>query len=115
VLRKEDSNRILKHVKLVSFAVGLSLLNPINVEAQEVKQETLEEDGMNLYIVCATTSTLIGVFLGGFFGIKSKKAEEKNDNFDICYSVSEDNDCIRYNSNELIKKLVSKELKHERI
>lgn len=45
MLRREDSNKILKRVKVVLFATSLSLLNPINVDAKEiVPQQTHEEN-----------------------------------------------------------------------
>ena len=43
MLRKNDSNRILKCIKAVAFATSLSLLNPINVNAADVDGIQLEE------------------------------------------------------------------------
>lgn len=42
MLRREDSNKILKGIKAVVFAGALSLSCPMNVEAQEVVYEQQE-------------------------------------------------------------------------
>lgn len=53
-LDRKKSNQVLKGIKVVLFATGLSLLNPINVEAKETtKIEEIKELLDNPYLICA--------------------------------------------------------------
>lgn len=42
MLRREDSNKVLKGVKAIVFATTLSILNPVNIYAVETSQQTQE-------------------------------------------------------------------------
>ena len=93
MLRREDSNKLLKHLKVILFATGLSLLNPINVKAQEIThQEVIEEntenseDDLGLFII--GTATICGIAIMISFPtlltlsttyINSPKKEEKSE------------------------------------
>lgn len=44
MLRRKDSNKILKKVKVVLFATSLSLLNPINVSATSIEDASIEKN-----------------------------------------------------------------------
>lgn len=59
MLRKEDSNKILKGIKTVVFSTGLSLLNTINVEAKEITPTQFVRGNGEI------TPLLVGITLGG--------------------------------------------------
>lgn len=83
MLRREDSNKILKGAKVILFATSFSLLNPVSVQAQEANtkplEECLTEDNRNLYLNIAAISSLAGAVGGICLGLKYKK-DEKNQN-----------------------------------
>lgn len=82
MLRKEDSNKILKRVKVVLFATSLSLLNPINVDAATTQDVQIEEsnnfgkeDLLNICIAGGVVNLLINFkFLRDF----NKYAEDED-------------------------------------
>lgn len=52
MLNKKESNNIIKSIKMITFATGISLLNPINVSAQELcETEVIEDSSINPDIV----------------------------------------------------------------
>ena len=61
MLRKEDSNKVLKGIKTVVFTTGLTLLNSVNVEAKEINPATIN----NMQI----TPLIVGVGLSGSLAI----------------------------------------------
>lgn len=54
MLRKDDSNKVLKGVKAIVFATSLSLLNPVSVEAMEtsLQLENVDFDKKTLVNTC---------------------------------------------------------------
>jgi len=61
MLRKEDSNKVLKGIKTLIFTTGLSFLNTINVEAKEINStQFIRENG-------EITPLLAGIAIGGIF------------------------------------------------
>ena len=61
MLRKDDSNKVLKGVKAIIFATSLSLLNPVGVEAaenlQQVQDKIVSDEEKNVFEV---TNIVIG-------------------------------------------------------
>lgn len=68
MLKREDSNKILKGVKVFLFATSLSLLNPINVKAQEIttQEEILEntENSEGLLVIGISTICVPIIMIG---------------------------------------------------
>lgn len=67
MLKREDSNKVLKGVKAVVFAASLSLLNPVDVEAAEVTIQTTEDNLETKKIIVETT--LCGTVIISLTGI----------------------------------------------
>lgn len=44
MLKREDSNKILKTVKVILFATSLSLLEPVAVNAEEINKIEIKEN-----------------------------------------------------------------------
>ena len=52
MLNKKESNDIIKSIKMVVFATGISLLNPINASAQELcETEVVVDNNINPDII----------------------------------------------------------------
>lgn len=111
MLRKEDSNKILKGIKTIVFATGLTLLNPINVEAQTIKQDEIimEDEGLepveSLMIILGI-STLM--YAGGLIAVAidiNKWKKELDNNYNLVYlgklSSLDENDDV----NKMVKYL----------
>lgn len=74
MLRREDSNKVLKGIKAVVFATGLTFLSSMNVEAQEMNQEEIveemnENNNQSSSVVLYTTVFSILAIGGISFGI----------------------------------------------
>ena len=86
MLKREDSNKVLKGMKIVVFAAGLSLLNPVNVEAEEETKQTIEDNLETKKIMVGTTmcGTLI-ISLAGIavYANKLRNNSVKYDSIDL--------------------------------
>lgn len=63
MLKREDSNKVLKTVKIILFATSLSLMEPIDVNGADINQvESNENDNQNNIIFYTSLGivTLIG-------------------------------------------------------
>lgn len=86
-LDRKNSNRLLKGAKIVLFAVGLSLLNSIQAEAQDVNEEIKKEEISHLNPASIVGNIYIGgcilVSIGVGYYIKNLKKRNKDQSYDI--------------------------------
>jgi len=91
MLKKEESNKLLKGIKTIVFATGLTLLNPINVEANNITPQQVED---NQYLTKEIVETTVcGTLLISLAGITiyALNLRKKSKDYNRDYEFKENN------------------------
>ena len=81
MLNREDSNKILKGVKVIVFATTLSMLNPINANANKNIVEIEDNSVNNDYGISIGLITSSCLLIGIYNITTSKKRKDKKENY----------------------------------
>lgn len=114
MLRKDDSNKILKKVKAIVFATSLSLLNPVSVLGNEIVSQPIYEQDVADNDISSSLETLkivggisLVIFTMGIIGAKfelNNWEKESNNITDIYTGPFVDND-VNDDVNDAVKYL----------
>jgi len=105
MLRREESNKILKYTKAIFFASALFLLNPLSVSANENisnEQETLDINKENMddcIVLCGAV-----LMIRGWMYLSDREKKQK-----------EEETCERISSKKYVKKIEKNGGSYERI